>query len=198
MLDRGQRATWRGPRSSAACGRSSAAFPSTGRRGWRWLEADVAAACEGLKLLAGGADELVVHGQSRRQPDQRDGRSLSAAQRPARAMECFRRSLARGGRDVPGRLPRPRRCRRLPLAHVRARFAPPTRRRADLWRATGAAWTVGAPLLGIVGNDRHLDTLGSLAGDAVPRRAALARARRDDARVRRSGLQASTRSAALR
>ena len=62
------------------------------------------------------------------------------------------------------------------------------------WRA----WAVGAPLLGIVGNDRHLETLGSLAADAVPRRAALARARRDVARLRRSGRQASTRSAALR
>src|SRR5262249_8588170 len=46
-------------------------------------------------------------------------------------------------------------------------YVPGLRFRVDgesISESHGRAWAAGVPLIGIVGNDRHLDTLGSLAG----------------------------------
>lgn len=135
-------------------------FPEYWATGRPRLEADVAAACEGL--LAGGADELVVmdnHGGNRINVR---AESLPAGARLEQwnAFEVRSHGVdamfqvgyhARGGVDGF-------------LSHT---YMPGLRLRLDdelISESHWRAWTVGAPLLGIVGNDRHLETLGSLAG----------------------------------
>ena len=135
-------------------------FPEYWATGRPRLEADVAAACEGL--LAGGADELVVmdnHGGNRINVG---AESLPAGARLEvwNAFELRSHGVdatfqvgyhARGGVDGF-------------LSHT---YVPGLRLRLDdelISESHLKAWAVGAPLLGIVGNDRHLETLGSLAG----------------------------------
>ena len=135
-------------------------FPEYWATGRPRLEADVAAACEGL--LAGGADELVVmdnHGGNRI--------NVGAGSLPAgarlevwNAFELRAHGVdatfqvgyhARGGVDGF-------------LSHT---YVPGLRLRLDdelISESHLKTWAAGAPLLGIVGNDRHLETLGSLAG----------------------------------
>ena len=134
-------------------------FPEYWATGRPRLEADVAAACEGL--LAGGADELVVldnHGGNRINVR---AESLPAGARLETWNAFDLRSHgvdamfqvgyhARGGVDGF-------------LSHT---YVPGLRLRLDdelISESHWRAWTVGAPLLGIVGNDLHLETLGSLA-----------------------------------
>jgi len=124
------------------------------------LEADVVAACEGL--LAGGADELVVmdnHGGNRINVPA-DVLPAGARLKTWHAFDLRSRGVdamfqvgyhARGGVDGF-------------LSHT---YVPGLRLRVDdelISESHWRAWALGAPLLGIVGNDRHLETLGTLAG----------------------------------
>ena len=136
-----------------------ACFPEYWATGRPRLEADVAAACEGL--LAGGADEIAVldnHGGNRINVT---AESLPAGARlePWHAFDLGLHGVdamfhvgyhARGG--VEGF-----------LSHT---YVPGLRLRlGDELISEGhcRAWALDAPLLGIVGNDRHEETLGSLA-----------------------------------
>ncbi len=136
-----------------------ACFPEYWATGRPRLEADVAATCEGL--LAGGADEVVVldnHGGNR--VNVTPG-SLPAGARlePWHAFDLGAHGVdamfhvgyhARGGVDGF-------------LSHT---YVPGLRLRLDdelISEGHARAWALDAPLLGIVGNDRHLETLGSLA-----------------------------------
>jgi D-aminopeptidase len=124
------------------------------------LEADVAAVCEGL--LAGGASELVVL-------DNHGGNTVNVSPEslPPRARletwnvyELREHGVdgmfqvgyhARGGVDGF-------------LSHT---YVPGLRLRVDgelISESHGRAWAAGVPLLGIVGNDSHQQTLGSLEG----------------------------------
>jgi D-aminopeptidase len=124
------------------------------------LEADVAAACEGL--LAGGASELVVL-------DNHGGNTVNVSPEslPPRARletwnvyELREHGVdgmfqvgyhARGGVDGF-------------LSHT---YLPGLRLRVGgelISESHGRAWAAGVPLLGIVGNDSHQQTLGSLEG----------------------------------
>jgi D-aminopeptidase len=135
-------------------------FPEYWATGKPGLEADVAAACEGL--LAGGASELVVL-------DNHGGNTINVSHEslPAGArleqwnvFELGERGVdamfqvgyhARGGVDGF-------------LSHT---YIPGLRLRADdelISESHGRAWAADVPLLGIVGNDLHERTLGSLAG----------------------------------
>ena len=124
------------------------------------LEADVRAACDGL--LAGGASELVVL-------DNHGGNTVNVAAtslptgarletwnvyelREHGVDAMFQVGYhARGGVDGF-------------LSHT---YLPGLRLRVDgklISESHGRAWAAEVPLLGIVGNDRHQETLGSLAG----------------------------------
>jgi D-amino peptidase len=135
-------------------------FPEYWATGKPRLEADVAAACEGL--LAGGASELVVldnHGGNTINVSQE---SLPAGARletwhvfelPEQGVDAmFQLGYhARGG--VEGF-----------LSHT---YIPGLRLRVDdelISESHARAWAAQVPLLGIVGNDMHERTLGSLAG----------------------------------
>jgi len=135
-------------------------FPEYWATGKPGLEADVAAACAGL--LAGGASELVVldnHGGNTINVSQEslpDGARLERwhvfelGQHGVDAM--FQVGYhARGGVDGF-------------LSHT---YIPGLRLRVDdelISESHARAWGAGVPLLGIVGNDLHERTLGSLAG----------------------------------
>jgi D-aminopeptidase len=133
-------------------------FPEYWATGKPRLEADVAAACEGL--LAGGATELVVL-------DNHGGNTInvSAESLPEGARlegwnpfdlrshgvdAMFQVGYhARGGVDGF-------------LSHT---YLPGLRLRVDeelISESHGRAWAAAVPLLGITGNDRHQETLGSL------------------------------------
>ena len=122
------------------------------------LEADVAAACEGL--LAGGASELVVldnHGGNTVNV------SASSLPRGARLETWEAYDLTDHGVDAMFQVG----------YHARAgvdgflshTYVPELRLRVDdelISESHGRAWAAEVPLLGIVGNDRHQQTLGSL------------------------------------
>ena len=139
-----------------------ACFPEYWETGKPGLEEDVRAACEGL--LAGGASELVVL-------DNHGGNTINVSQESLpdgarlelwHVFELRERGVdamfqvgyhARGGVDGF-------------LSHT---YIPGLRLRADeelISESHGRAWASEVPLLGIVGNDLHEQTLGSLAGTA--------------------------------
>jgi D-aminopeptidase len=137
-----------------------ACFPEYWETGKPRLEADVVAACEGL--LAGGASELVVldnHGGNTVNVSQ-ESLPTGARLEQWNVFELRERGVdamfqvgyhARGG--VEGF-----------LSHT---YIPGLRLRADeelISESHGRAWAAQVPLLGIVGNDKHEQTLGSLAG----------------------------------
>jgi D-aminopeptidase len=130
-------------------------------RGTRLLEADVAAAAEGL--LTGGASEVVVldnHGSGN--PENVPAASLpkSARLETWHVFELREHGVeamfqvgyhARGGVDGF-------------LSHT---YVPGLRLRVGeelISESHGRIWAADVPLLGIVGNDEHERTLGSLAG----------------------------------
>ena len=125
------------------------------------LEADVAAACRGL--LAGGADEVVVldnHASGNTYNVWPDALPPGARLEVWHVFDVGEHGVdamfqvgyhARG--DVDGF-----------LSHT---YAPGLRLRAGeepISESHARAWAAGVPLLGIVGNDRHGETLGSLDG----------------------------------
>ena len=126
------------------------------------LEADVAAACEGL--LAGGASQLVVldnHGGNtvnvspESLPSGARLETWNVYELSDHGVEAMFQVgyHARGGVDGF-------------LSHT---YVPGLRLRVDgelISESHGRAWAAEVPLLGIVGNDLHQQTLGSLAGTA--------------------------------
>ncbi len=135
-------------------------FPEYWHTGKPRLEADVAAACEGL--LAGGASEIVVvdnHGGNTinvsaeslpRGARLETWKDFDYKEQGAEAM--FQVGYhARGGVDGF-------------LSHT---YIPGLRLRVGdelISESHGRTWAGEVPVLGITGNDRHRDTLGSLAG----------------------------------
>lgn len=123
------------------------------------LEADVRAACEGL--LAGGASELVVL-------DNHGGNTMNVSPQalPEGArLETWRDfDLREHGVEATFQVGyHPRGGVDGFLSHT---YLPGLRLRVDgelISESHGRAWASGLPLLGITGNDLHLDTLGSLA-----------------------------------
>ena len=134
-------------------------FPEYWNTGKPRLEADVAAACEGL--LAGGASEVVV-------TDNHGGNTINVSAEslpPGARLETWNGFdleehgaeamfqvgyHARGGVDGF-------------LSHT---YMPGLRLRVGdelISESHGKAWAADVPLLGIIGNDRHRETLGSLA-----------------------------------
>ena len=137
-----------------------ACFPEYWATGKPRLEADVSAACEGL--LAGGADELIVldnHGgntinvSAESLPDGARPESWNAFDLDAHEVDAIFQVgyHARGGVDGF-------------LSHT---YVPGLRLRVGdelISESHARAWAVAAPLLGIIGNDLHRATLGSLSG----------------------------------
>jgi D-amino peptidase len=137
------------------------AFPEYWQTGKRRIEADTVAAAEGL--LEAGATEVVVldnHGSGN--PENVSAGCLPQGARletwnlfdvPEHGVDAMLQVgyHARGGVDGF-------------LSHT---YVPGLRFRVDgelISESHGRAWAAGVPLIGIVGNDRHRDTLGSLAG----------------------------------
>ncbi len=122
------------------------------------LEADVAAACEGL--LAGGASELVVL-------DNHGGNTVNVSPEAlpdAARLETWRDfDLREHGADAMFQVGyHPRGGVDGFLSHT---YLPGLRLRAGgelISESHGRAWASGLPLLGITGNDLHRQTLGSL------------------------------------
>ena len=125
------------------------------------LEDDVAAACRGL--LAGGADEVVVldnHASGNTYNVWPDALPSGARLEewnvfdlPAHRVDAMFQVGYHARGDVDGF-----------LSHT---YVPGLRLRAGeepISESHGRAWAAGVPLLGIVGNDRHAETLGSLDG----------------------------------
>ena len=125
------------------------------------LEDDVAAACRGL--LAGGADEVVVldnHASGNTYNVWPDALPSGARLEewnvfdlPAHRIDAMLQVGYHARGDVDGF-----------LSHT---YVPGLRLRAGeepISESHGRAWAAGVPLLGIVGNDRHAETLGSLDG----------------------------------
>ena len=135
-------------------------MPEYWQTGKRRLEADVAAACEGL--LAGGASELVVLDYHGGNTVNVSPESLPAAARletwhvydlPEHGVDAMFEVgyHARGGVDGF-------------LSHT---YVPGLRLRAAgelVSESHVRTWAAEVPVLGIVGNDLHQQTLGSLAG----------------------------------
>jgi D-amino peptidase len=135
-------------------------FPEYWERGKPELEADVKATCEGL--LAGGASELVVL-------DNHGGNTINLSEQ----------SLPHGARleqwnvfDLPGHGVdamfqvgyHARGGLEGFLSHT---YVPGLRLRVGdelISESHGRAWAAEVPLLGVIGNDLHEQTLGSLAG----------------------------------
>jgi D-aminopeptidase len=123
------------------------------------LEADVRAACEGL--LAGGASELVVL-------DNHGGNTVNVSQEalPEGARLETWRDFDLGEHSVDATFQvgyHPRGGVDGFLSHT---YVPGLRLRVDgelISESHGRAWASGLPLLGIIGNDSHRETLGSLA-----------------------------------
>jgi D-amino peptidase len=134
-------------------------FPEYWATGRPRLEADVVAACEGL--LAGGASELILldnHGGNtvnfapEALPHGARTETWHVYDLPAHGIDAMFQVgyHARGGIDGF-------------LSHT---YMPGLRLRVDgepISESHGRAWAAQVPLLGITGNDRHLETLGSLA-----------------------------------
>jgi D-amino peptidase len=144
--------------SMRQCLACSSAYWETGKS---HMTADVAAAAEGL--LAGGASEVVVldnHGSGN--PTNVDAGPLPAGARletwnvfdlAEHGVEAMLQVgyHARGGVD----------------GFISHTYVPGLRLRAGdelISESHGRIWAAGVPLLGIVGNDLHEQTLGSLAG----------------------------------
>ena len=138
-----------------------AACPEYWRSGKQRYEAEVAAACEGL--LAGGADEVVVlDNHASGNPANLAAATLPAGARletwnlwdlPQHGVDAMLQVgyHARGGVDGF-------------LSHT---FVPGLRLRCGdelISESHGRAWAARARLIGIVGNDLHEQTLGSLSG----------------------------------
>jgi D-aminopeptidase len=136
-----------------------ACFPEYWATGKPRLEADVTAACAGL--LAGGASELVVLDNHGGNTINVSAESLPGGARleqwnvfdlPEHGVEAMFQVgyHARGGLDGF-------------LSHT---YVPGLRLRVGdelISESHARTWAAGVPLLGIVGNDRHQETLGSLA-----------------------------------
>lgn len=137
-----------------------AACPEYWHTGRPRYEAEVAAACEGL--LAGGATEVIVldnHASGNPANLAADALPSGARLESWNLWDVPRHDVdamlqvgyhARGGVDGF-------------LSHT---YLPGLRLRVDgelISESHGRAWASGLPLLGITGNDLHLDTLGSLA-----------------------------------
>ena len=134
-------------------------FPEYWQTGKPRLEADVAAACEGL--LAGGASDLVVIDNHGGNTINVSAESLPLGARletwnvfdlPAHGVDAMFQVgyHARGGVDGF-------------LSHT---YLPGLRLRLGdelISESHGRAWAAEVPLLGITGNDRHHETLGSLS-----------------------------------
>ena len=135
-------------------------FPEYWATGRPALEADVAAACDGL--LAGGATELILldnHGGNTVNfapevlPPGARTETWHVCDLPARDIDAMFQVgyHARGGIDGF-------------LSHT---YVMGLRLRVDgelVSESHTRAWATGVPLLGITGNDAHSETLGSLAG----------------------------------
>jgi D-aminopeptidase len=135
-------------------------FPEYWATGKPGLEADVAAACEGL--LAGGASELVVL-------DNHGGNTINVSQESlpdgARLEQWHVFELGQHGVDAMFQVGyHARGGVEGFLSHT---YIPGLRLRVDdelISESHARAWGAEVPLLGIVGNDLHERTLGSLAG----------------------------------
>lgn len=125
------------------------------------LHRDVVAAAEGL--LAGGADEVVLldnHGAGN--PENLGGLPLPDDTRLERWHLFDLRE-----HDVDAQLQVGYHARGGIDGFISHSYVPGLRLRVDgelISESHGRAWGGGVPLLGIVGNDRHEQTLGSLAG----------------------------------
>ncbi|MDX6479561.1 MAG: D-amino peptidase [Gaiellaceae bacterium] len=123
------------------------------------LEADVRAACEGL--LAGGATELVVL-------DNHGGNTVNVspdALPPGARLETWR-DFDLHEHDVDATLQVGYHARGGVEGFISHTYVPGLRLRVDgelVSESHGRAWASGVPLLGIVGNDLHRETLGSLS-----------------------------------
>jgi len=138
-----------------------AAFPEYWQTGKARFEADTVAAAEGL--LAGGADEVIVlDNHASGNPENVSAECLPPGARlekwhvfdlPAQGIDAmFQLGYhSRGGGE----------------GFVSHTYMPGLRLRAGdelISESHGRAWAGRAPLIGIVGNDSHQQTLGSLAG----------------------------------
>jgi D-amino peptidase len=137
------------------------ARPEYWQSGKRRMEADAVAAVQGL-LGAGASDVVVLDNHGSGNPQNISPGCLPEGARletwnlfdvPAQGVDAMLQVgyHARGGVDGF-------------LSHT---YVPGLRFRVDdelISESHGRAWAAGVPLIGIVGNDRHLDTLGSLAG----------------------------------
>jgi D-amino peptidase len=122
---------------------------------------DVAAAAEGL--LAAGADQVVVldnHGSGNPEnvlgdalPDGARLETWNVFDLPSHGVDALLQVGYHARAGVP--------------AFISHTYVPGLRLRVDgelIGESHGRAWAAGVPLLGIVGNDQHERTLGSLAG----------------------------------
>jgi D-amino peptidase len=131
------------------------------RRGKRLLEADVAAAAEGL--LAGGATEIVVldnHGSG-------NPENVGAGSLPARARLETWNVFDLREHGVEAMLQVGYHARGGVEGFLSHTYVPGLRLRVGdelISESHGRIWAAEVPLLGIVGNDQHERTLGSLAG----------------------------------
>jgi D-amino peptidase len=135
-------------------------FPEYWATGKPRLEADVAAACEGL--LAGGASELVVL-------DNHGGNTINVSQEslPNGARLEQWNVFELGERGVDAMFQVGYHARGGVNGFLSHTYIFDLRLRADdelISESHGRAWAAEVPLLGIVGNDVHERTLGSLAG----------------------------------
>ena len=130
-------------------------------RGRAALAADVIAAAEGL--LAGGADEVAIldnHGSG-------NAVNLAGFDLPAGARLESWNVFELGGRHVDAMLQVGYHARGGVDGFLSHTYVPGLRLRVGdelISESHGRIWAAGVPLLGIVGNDLHERTLGSLAG----------------------------------
>jgi len=135
--------------------------PEYWRSGKAAIEADARAAAEGL-LEAGASEVIVLDNHGSGNPENVSAASLPAGARletwnvfdlPARGVEAMLQVgyHARGGID----------------GFVSHTYMPNLRLRVNgelISESHGRAWAASVPLIGIVGNDQHRASLGSLAG----------------------------------
>jgi D-amino peptidase len=125
------------------------------------MEAETAAAAEGL--LAAGATEVIVldnHGSG-------NPENVSSGCLPAGARLETWNVFDLPGHDVDGMLQVGYHARGGVNGFISHTYVPGLRLRVDgelVSESHGRAWAAGAHMLGIVGNDSHRDTLGSLSG----------------------------------
>ena len=142
------------PRETLAC---RAEYWATGKPR---MEAETAAAAEGL--LAAGATEVIVldnHGSGN--PENVSPQCLPAGAR----LETWN-VFDLPAHDVDGMLQVGYHARGGVDGFISHTYVPGLRLRVDgelISESHGRAWAAGVPMLGIVGNDSHRDTLGSLS-----------------------------------